>query len=113
MTTSNLSLGDSAPFVSGASASRIRNTKRGRLFITDFYYLKDLFTRRKFEPDPLAPFAIQQSLGDWRHPADPIFVGIGFVHANDSITRLGSVGFANRDAGAETNDVRRSIRRPN
>src|SRR5688500_4019829 len=107
MTTSNLSAGGSWPNAKGASASEIRTANRKRSFITDLYYLKRLFSRRKFEANPLAAFAVEERFGDWGHPADPIAIHVGLVHAHDAIARFGSVTFPHRNGRAKPNHVRR------
>ena len=82
-----------------------------RSFITDLFYLKRLFPRRKFETNPFASFSVQERLRDWRHPAHPIVVEIHFIHADDAITRLVAIGLANGHVGAKPNDVSRAVNR--
>src|SRR5688572_8847437 len=105
MTTSNLSAGGSWPNARGASASEIRTARRKRSFIPDLYYLKRLFSRRKFEANPLAASAIKERLGDGGHPAHPIAIHIGLVHAHDAIARFGSVAFPHSDGRTKSNHV--------
>src|SRR5687768_5769392 len=113
MTTSNLSAGGSRPNAKGASASEIRTAKRKRSFIPDVYYLKRLFSRRKFEANPLAAFAVEECFGDGGHPAYPIAIHIGLIHPYDAITRFGSVAFPHRDGRAKSNHLRRAVRSGN
>src|SRR5437763_11865621 len=101
MMTSNFS----AEAAKDATASKTTNAKRKRLFITDLFYLKRLFARRKFETNPLASFPVQKRFRDRRHPADPIIFGIGFIDADDAITGLVIVRFPNRHVRAETDDI--------
>src|SRR5688572_13345239 len=108
MTTSNLSAGGSWPNAKGASASEIRTAKRKRSFIPDLYYLKRLFSRRKFEANPLAALAVEERFGDRGHPAHPIAIHVGLIHSHDAIARFGSVAFPHRDGRAKSNHLRRS-----
>src|SRR5688572_15739079 len=107
MTTSNLSAGGSRPNAKGASASEMRTANRKRSFIPDVYYLKRRFSRRKFEANPLAAFAVEKRFGDGGHPAHPIAIHIGLIHPHDAIARFGSVTFPHRDGRTKSNDVRR------
>src|SRR2546423_9301864 len=108
--------GDSRPRPIGTRAIETRNAKKsrndtGRSFIIDLYYLKSLLTRRKFEANLLAPFAIQERPGNWRHPAHPVSVGVALVHAHDPIAGFAAIGFAHPDAGAEPDNITRAAGR--
>src|SRR5688572_19919968 len=107
MTTSNLSIGDSTPNAKGASASEIRTANRKRSFISDLYYLKRLFSRRKFKANQLAAFAVEERPGDRRYPAHPIAICVRLVRAYDPIARLRSVAFPHRDGRTKSDHVRR------
>src|SRR5688572_3258230 len=105
MMISNLSAGGSTPNAKGASASEIRTAKRKRSFIPDLYYLKRLFSRRKFEANPLAAPAVEERFGDRGHPAHPIAIHVGLIHSHDAVARFCSVAFAHCDVRAKPNHI--------
>src|SRR5687767_9697463 len=117
MMTSNLSVAaGSAPGASGPGAIRKRKERaaatdarkeRLRSFIPDLYYLKRLFTRRKFEANQLAACAVEKRPGNRRHPAHPVAVRVRLIRAHDAIGRFGSVAFPHRDGRAKSDHVRR------
>src|SRR3981081_2899204 len=109
--TSNLSpAGGSTPKASGINAIETRSARRKRSFITDLYYLKRLLSRRKFEANPLASFAVQKRFGDGRHPAHSVLVGVSLIHTHDPVARFAAIGFPDCDGRSESHHVERTAR---
>src|SRR3954468_19575012 len=107
MTTSNSScVNRSARRATTTKATRA-TAKRKRLLITDFFYLKAVLARRKFEPNLFTAFPVQQRPGDRRHPAHPVVVRIRLVHSNNPIRCFFAARFADRHARSEADNVGR------
>src|SRR3954468_15221593 len=107
MTTSNSSWVTGSARRANTTKETRATVKRKRLLITDFFYLKAVLARRKFEANPFTQFPVQQRPGDRRHPAHPVVVRVGLIHANDPIRRFFAARFADRHARSEADDVRR------